>query len=1658
VLDAEEARTRLVSIADPVWREAALRRVKKLRRAHRGLAVLLVPDGPRDPREAAELRRGLRAAAVALDELDTDRRTAVMSALHPRLGPALARWWVDAQGQPYQQGWLRRAFRAPHDPELTRLARLDTLRQVLQRTGPYDRDAVWLAAWAPHLGREQHGGAPSLAQLFAGPVLAAAIDAGGRDGEEVFATLLAIGRGEHPVGVVDRHVVVGLARASRPDGWEFLERVLLAAQRQEGLRQTILEAIDEAHPDCFDRMLEVIVREDLTRFAATVRAVCVWLGFSADVQEIPLVRDRVGQLRALRADAVAREQAAAGEDPWSTYLALCAQAMRDVVPAVSSAEHALAHPDPGVRAASIRFLGATQHPHATRRLAVALGDPDLAVAALAHASTTWRTEDDPVAIGLLGPSRTLAPPDTFERLERLAARLPERDRPTPAIGVEQQPIVLSRSAVVASLLTTRGARSWTRLATWWPTMDAATRQRFLMELQRGGTPPAELRGVLLTAVGDRSSWVRGAAVDLLAKTGVVHGEAPAIEALLTRKASDLRRGVLRLLLTQRLDDVVRSAERLWATGEAAPRDAACELLRGVERPSRQVATAARAFAADGATPRQRELLGALVGDVAVSGSDEPGLGLFDPARRTPAVAPPRPKRGARFGSDAARRIVGELDDLAEAHRDVQLSVLDWRGTREVLLADAQWLPSPFAPGPAGHDGDEQEGRGLVLPEVFRGWWAERPARCRDDKELDALRALAALAAPGRRRDVRQWAPEQPRWWSDLLVELAGGPVGELRHRPVVHHVLLWLLADDLSPAVVDEALDAHAATLALIPADVVAATPAPHEIVGGWITAAEYARRWSGEWRPLLRSSPWDQVLRGASARRPDLFDAGRIGRWFRLERWVQEPRSGAASTPIFESLLLAAHAAGAATDDDVLAALLQPRSPLLTAATRRRRDRLATEFPGAVALADRVRDRVIDLERTRGDLTTAASGPALCLGSTSGAALAIELLGRLGRASLVRGHLHGQGRETVTSHLLRVSHPAPADDGASLRTTARSAGVSDARLVELAVFAPQWAAIVEQALEWDGFEDAVWWIHAHTKDSQWSVPPEVREDWAVRAAERTPLSAADLLDGAVDVEWFSRCHAALGAKRWAAVHRSAKLASGGNGHRRAQIFAESMRGDIEEAALVERIVAKRHQDGVRALGLLPLPDDGEARSATLQRRYATIREFERGAAKFGSQRQASERTAARIAVENLARSAGYADPQRFVWAMEAAEAGPLADGPIVVTEGDVTATLSITAEGTPDLVFRRGEKALRAAPAALRKVAAIADVRARATALTKQASRVRAALEAAMVRQERLAEDDFAALDRHPVLAPMLRQVVLVDDDGTTLRRGPDGYVDADGSPRMPTGPVRIAHPVDLMASGRWPDWQARLVVDGRRQPFKQAFRELYVLTEPERAIGPSSRRYEGHQVQPRQATALLGRRGWMVDREGGDVTRVFHHHSVVVHLDLPVAWGTPADVDLPTLGAVTFSRRGACGALPLESVPPVVFSEAMRDVDLVVSVADAGGVDPEATASTVEMRAALVRETARVLRLDNVREVGAHVVIDGTLGEYSVHLGSGVVHRRPGGALCIVPVDAQRRGRIFLPFADDDPKTAEVVAKVLLLARDREIRDPTILSQLQS
>ena len=319
----------------------------------------------------------------------------------------------------------------------------------------------------------------------------------------------------------------------------------------------------------------------------------------------------------------------------------------------------------------------------------------------------------------------------------------------------------------------------------------------------------------------------------------------------------------------------------------------------------------------------------------------------------------------------------------------------------------------------------------------------------------------------------------------------------------------------------------------------------------------------------------------------------------------------------------------------------------------------------------------------------------------------------------------------------------------------------------------------------------------------------------------------------------------------------------------------------------------------------------------------------------------------------------------------------------------------------------------------------------------------------------------EIAGLSRNPVLAPLISKLVL--KSGEAL-----GYYDADQAALVsPSGErhavdaeavLQIAHPLDFYRSGQWSLYQKDLFDRQVRQPFKQVFRELYLPNEDELAQGVLSRRYAGHQVQPSKTVALLKGRQWTVSYEEG-LQKVFYAENLIVRLYAMADWFSPADTEAPTLETVQFFDRKTYKGVPLDQVPPVLFSEVMRDVDLVVSVAHVGGVDPEASSlTTVEMRRVIVSESLRLLKIENVRLDGNYARIDGTLGEYAVHLGSGQVYKQATGALYIIPVHSQHRGRLFLPFLDEDPRTAEVLSKVVLLADDTKIKDPQILAQLSS
>ena len=111
---------------------------------------------------------------------------------------------------------------------------------------------------------------------------------------------------------------------------------------------------------------------------------------------------------------------------------------------------------------------------------------------------------------------------------------------------------------------------------------------------------------------------------------------------------------------------------------------------------------------------------------------------------------------------------------------------------------------------------------------------------------------------------------------------------------------------------------------------------------------------------------------------------------------------------------------------------------------------------------------------------------------------------------------------------------------------------------------------------------------------------------------------------------------------------------------------------------------------------------------------------------------------------------------------------------------------------------------------------------------------------------------------------------------------------------------------------------------------------------------------------------------------------------------------WFSPSDIEAPSIDYVEFSHCRLNEPLTIAEVDDVLFSEMMRDVDLAVSLAFIGGVDPITSTSTLELRKAIITCTCQLMKLSNVQIEGHFAHIAGKYNEYSVHLGSGVVHQK--------------------------------------------------------
>jgi hypothetical protein len=400
--------------------------------------------------------------------------------------------------------------------------------------------------------------------------------------------------------------------------------------------------------------------------------------------------------------------------------------------------------------------------------------------------------------------------------------------------------------------------------------------------------------------------------------------------------------------------------------------------------------------------------------------------------------------------------------------------------------------------------------------------------------------------------------------------------------------------------------------------------------------------------------------------------------------------------------------------------------------------------------------------------------------------------------------------------------------------------------------------------------------------------------------------------------------------------------------------------------------------------------------------------------------------------------------------------------------------------------------KALKSVPAEIRR-----DHPERLKELKSEVKDAQAMFDAQRLRLERLLFDDpvWRAADwreryvEHGLVGPMARRLIwLLGDESAAWHDGAWRRPDATPLPELPgDAEVRLWHPASAPTDevGAWREALERWEVT---QPFKQAHREVYLLTPAEEETNTYSNRFASHVLRQHQMAALARARGWSYALQGAwdapdEAARLpIEQHRLTAYFFVDRPWddGDYSDAGVFT-HVVTDQVRfeNADGEeVPLRLVPERALSETLRDVDLFVGVASIGN-DPawsdrgadrrydaywtsysfgELSAGAEVRKDVLSRLLPKLKLADRTRLEGRFLVVEGRLRTYKIHLGSGNILMQPDDQyLCIVPGRGTLGAeRLFLPF-EGDGGLSLILSKALMLADDDTIDDPTIVHQIR-
>lgn len=331
-----------------------------------------------------------------------------------------------------------------------------------------------------------------------------------------------------------------------------------------------------------------------------------------------------------------------------------------------------------------------------------------------------------------------------------------------------------------------------------------------------------------------------------------------------------------------------------------------------------------------------------------------------------------------------------------------------------------------------------------------------------------------------------------------------------------------------------------------------------------------------------------------------------------------------------------------------------------------------------------------------------------------------------------------------------------------------------------------------------------------------------------------------------------------------------------------------------------------------------------------------------------------------------------------------------------------------------------------------------------------------------------------------HPFLSRYSSRLIWLFDEKVTGILTDAGIVDSEKSLIDVTTftEVKLWHPIysDVKTVTSWRNF---ILENEINQSFKQAYREIYLLTDAEIATNNYSNRFAAHILYQHQFSALAKTREWNYSLQGN-----FDSHNTpsksISNFKLRAEFWVEAITDeMSPTGIFSYVASdqvriyGGGQVLEMQDVPKIVFSEVMRDVDLFVGVTSIGN-NPEWEDTgdrriywqnysfgdlneTAKTRRDVLERILPKLKISNRCTLTTKFLeVEGKIRSYKIHLGSGNILMTPNDQyLCIVPSSRSKKSKIFLPF-DNDRTLSIILSKAFLLYDDNKITDTSITRQI--